>query len=64
LLHDARVPPWRRARYPLVYWNGNLAVVPGIAVAADAAERFATGGANPARERACWFIAIDLALDR
>ena len=32
LLHDARVAPWLRERYPLVYVGGTLAAVPGIAV--------------------------------
>ena len=31
LLQEARVPPWRRAGYPLVYAGENLVCVPGIA---------------------------------
>ena len=32
LLHDARVPPWLRDGYPLVYVDDALAAVPGIAI--------------------------------
>jgi tRNA(Ile)-lysidine synthase len=38
LLHDARIAPWLRERYPLVYVDGALAAVPGIAVDAAYAE--------------------------
>jgi tRNA(Ile)-lysidine synthase len=42
LLQEARVPPWWRACYPLIYVGQSLAAVPGIAV--DAA--FVDGGAD------------------
>jgi tRNA(Ile)-lysidine synthase len=32
LLQEARIAPWLRARYPLVYVGGQLAAVPGVAV--------------------------------
>jgi len=41
LLRDAALPRWERAALPLVFANGALAVVPGIAV--DAAFRAAPG---------------------
>jgi hypothetical protein len=41
-LQEARVPPWWRACYPLIYVGQSLAAVPGIAV--DAA--FVDGGAD------------------
>jgi tRNA(Ile)-lysidine synthase len=39
LLHEARVAPWLRERYPLVFVDGALAAVPGIAVDTAFAER-------------------------
>jgi tRNA(Ile)-lysidine synthase len=38
LLQEARVPPWLRAAYPLIYVDDRLAAVPGIAVDADFAD--------------------------
>jgi tRNA(Ile)-lysidine synthase len=38
LLQEARVPPWHRAAYPLIYVDDRLAAVPGIAVDADFAD--------------------------
>lgn len=35
LLQTSGVPPWDRARLPLVYVDGRLACVPGVAVAAE-----------------------------
>ena len=35
LLREAGIPPWRRGRVPLVYVNGQLALVVGVCVAAD-----------------------------
>jgi tRNA(Ile)-lysidine synthase len=32
LLQEARVAPWLRERYPLIFVDGVLAAVPGIAV--------------------------------
>ncbi|HTO56691.1 MAG TPA: tRNA lysidine(34) synthetase TilS, partial [Pseudomonadales bacterium] len=32
LLHDAGVAPWLRADYPLLYVDGILAAVPGLAI--------------------------------
>lgn len=36
LLQEARVPPWRRKHYPLLYADERLVCVPGIAVQAQA----------------------------
>jgi len=38
LLQEARVPPWLRAAYPLIYVDERLAAVPGIAVDVDFAD--------------------------
>ena len=38
LLQEAHVPPWLRFAYPLIYVDGRLAAVPGIAVDAAFAE--------------------------
>ena len=35
LLQESRVPPWERARLPLLYCNGELAWVPGVGVACE-----------------------------
>jgi len=35
LLQEAGMPPWQRARLPLIYHRDTLAVVPGIGVAAE-----------------------------
>ena len=35
LLREAGIPPWRRGRVPLVYVNGELALVVGVCVAAE-----------------------------
>jgi len=43
LFQEWRVPPWERARWPLLYVGEQLAVVPGRAVAAE----FVAGGAGP-----------------
>ncbi len=37
LLQESALPPWERARLPLVYCEGNLVAVPGIGVAAATA---------------------------
>lgn len=37
LYQEAGVPPWERRRRPLIYLNGKLAQVPGLASAADVA---------------------------
>ena len=29
------MPPWLRARLPLLYWGDELAVVPGIGIACE-----------------------------
>lgn len=34
LLQEARVPPWRRDRIPLVWHDGELVAIPGVATAA------------------------------
>jgi tRNA(Ile)-lysidine synthase len=34
LLQEANIPPWERAKLPLVYWQDELAFVPGIGIAA------------------------------
>jgi tRNA(Ile)-lysidine synthase len=39
LLHEARIAPWLRERYPLVYVDSVLAAVPGIAVDVAFADR-------------------------
>ncbi|XOV82054.1 MAG: tRNA lysidine(34) synthetase TilS [bacterium] len=36
LLNEARVPPWRRDSYPLIYSGNDLVCVPGVAVASRA----------------------------
>ncbi len=33
LLQEVNMPPWQRERLPLVYWNDQLACVPGIGIA-------------------------------
>lgn len=33
LLQEAGMPPWQRQRLPLLYWQDELAIVPGIGVA-------------------------------
>ena len=35
LLQEAGIPPWQRESLPLLYWDKQLAVVPGIGIAAD-----------------------------
>lgn len=51
LLQEAGVPPWRRQAIPLLFADGRLVAVWGIAVASEArADRAAVGGgAQPAR---------------
>ena len=56
LLHAARVAPWQRASYPLVFCDGRLAVVPGVAVAKDVAERFSTSPAP--RDGGRWLFSL------
>ncbi len=43
LLNDARVPPWRRDSYPLIFSGDALVCVPDIAVAQSASEASADG---------------------
>lgn len=38
LCQEAGLPPWLRTRTPLLYLNGELAALPGVAVAAELAE--------------------------
>ncbi len=45
LLNDARVPPWRRDFYPLIFSAGRLVCVPEIAVAHDSGQESANN--NP-----------------
>ena len=35
LLQETAMPPWLRARLPLLYWGDELAVVPGIGIACE-----------------------------
>ena len=35
LLQEAQIPPWLRARLPLIYCEDTLAAVPGIGVACE-----------------------------
>lgn len=37
LLREARIPPWRRCRWPLLYRSENLVAVPGLAIESRAA---------------------------
>jgi tRNA(Ile)-lysidine synthase len=47
LLQEARIPRDLRRDYPLLYDDARLVLLPGVAVDAGAADRFATGRAAP-----------------
>lgn len=35
LLQEVDMPPWQRARLPLIYWRDELVAIPGVCVACD-----------------------------
>jgi tRNA(Ile)-lysidine synthase len=54
LLSAAGIARWRRPGFPLIYVGDDVAVVPGIGVAAPYAAQFATGRGRPAED--AWII--------
>ena len=50
LLQESGIPPWQRARYPLIYVGERLVCVPGLAVD----DRVGNGVENESRFRARW----------
>jgi tRNA(Ile)-lysidine synthase len=52
LMQETAVPPWERARMPLVFFGDRLAWVPGIGVAAEFRAGAAEPGIEPEWERA------------
>jgi tRNA(Ile)-lysidine synthase len=56
LLNDARIPPWRRDFYPLIFSAGTLVCVPDIAVAHDSVEQ-------PASDSPYWQVHFSARLE-
>jgi tRNA(Ile)-lysidine synthase len=51
LMQENAVPPWERARMPLVFFGDRLAWVPGIGVAAEFRAGAAEAGIEPEWDR-------------